>query len=85
MEKEFTGLTSVNVREVDRTYKTLDKVERGIQLLTHELTKVCEFLFLQFDQNFTKPPMKKERKRKLHNELEPVRKRKYQRVNKRTV
>ena len=43
MEKELTGLTSVDVREVDRTYKTLDKAERGIQLLTHELTKVCEF------------------------------------------
>ena len=86
MEKELTGLTNVDVREVDRTYKTLDKAERGIQLLTHELTKVCEFsFFFNFDQNLTQPPRKKERKRKLHNELEPVRKRKYERVNKRKV
>ena len=40
---------------------------------------------MKFDQNFAQPPMKKERKRKLHNEMEPARKRKYERVNKRTV
>ena len=52
MEKEFTGLTSVNVREVDRTYQTLDKAERGIQLLTHELTKVCEFFIFTVRSKF---------------------------------
>ena len=40
MVKEYAGLTSVNVREVNRSFETLDKAERGIQLLTQELTTV---------------------------------------------
>ena len=46
MVKEYAGLTSVNVREVNRSFETIDKAERGIQLLTQELTTVWISFFI---------------------------------------